>query len=300
MKIVRIFPRRTLATPDDRDVRIGFPDLFPPAADEYWISVTFTYDIPVAERMFAEWKRIGPTRIGGPAFGDPGGDFVPGRFLKPGYVITSRGCPNSCYFCYVPKREGKVRHIPITDGWRVQDNNLLACSREHIDAVFSMLAKYPRRAIFQGGLEAARMKPWIAKRLFAIKPDRIYFAYDRPRDREPLAAAVQMCVDAGFTLSHHTISAYALIGYPGDSFDAATERMNYILSLGIIPFAMLFRDDAGAYDPKWRAFQREWCHPIIVGSKLGMLNQERAGVVTVTPGMIRSIRAAKRGAKCCS
>jgi hypothetical protein len=86
-----------------------------------------------------------------------------------------------------------------------------------------------------------------------------------------------------------------LIGYPTDTFDAATERLNFILSLGIIPFAMLYRNDAGKYDHRWRAFQREWCHPIIVGSKLGMLNQERAGVVTITPGMIRSIRASKRG-----
>ena len=40
-----------------------------------------------------------------------GGDFVPGRYLAPGYVITSRGCPNRCWFCSVWRREGALREF---------------------------------------------------------------------------------------------------------------------------------------------------------------------------------------------
>ena len=29
----------------------------------------------------------------------PNGDFVPGMYLKKGYVITSRGCDKSCRHC---------------------------------------------------------------------------------------------------------------------------------------------------------------------------------------------------------
>ena len=48
-------------------------------------------------------------------------------YMKPGYVITSRGCPNRCWFCAVPKREGyQLRELPVTDGWIVADDNLLA------------------------------------------------------------------------------------------------------------------------------------------------------------------------------
>jgi hypothetical protein len=35
---------------------------------------------------------VAPVKVGGPAFSAPGGDFIPGRYMKRGYVITSRGC----------------------------------------------------------------------------------------------------------------------------------------------------------------------------------------------------------------
>ena len=267
MKILRVFPRRTAATPDDDLVRIGYPDLFPPECDEIHVSVTFTYDLPKAEKMAEAWSHIAPVKIGGPATGMAGGNFIPGRYLKCGYVITSRGCPNRCWFCVVPGREGDIRELPITDGWRVQDNNLLACSREHIRGVFAMLSRQPKRAVFQGGLEAARMEPWIAASLALLRPRSIYFAYDSPSDKDALASAIVMLRGIGYNWGH-SLSAYVLIGYAHDSFSAAEGRLRFVLSLGVLPFAMLYRDEAGKVDQKWRRFQREWCRPTIVASKL--------------------------------
>jgi hypothetical protein len=268
MKILRVFPRRTAATPDDDLVRIGYPDLFPPECDEIHISVTFTYDLPKAERMAEAWGRIAPTKLGGPATGDRGGDFVPGRYLKPGYVITSRGCPNRCWFCMAAKREGDIRELPIIEGWNVLDNNLLACSPDHIARVFEMLSLQPRRAEFTGGLEAARMTLQTSFLLERLRPKRIYFAYDTPNDKEALADAAGMLWAEGMKPSSHIVSAYVLIGYPKDTFANATSRLKFVASLGIMPYAMLYRDDAGKTDQKWRRFQREWCRPTIVGTKL--------------------------------
>lgn len=252
-------------------VRIGFPDLFPPDCDEVHISVAFTYDLQHAEMMAECWARLVPTKLGGPATGMSGESFTPGLYLKRGYVITSRGCPNRCWFCVVPKREGKIKELPITDGWRVQDNNLLACSRQHVLDVFVMLARQPKPAVFQGGLEASRMEPWIADALVRLKPDRVYFAYDSPSDKEPLAEAANMCWSAGFSRRSHRISAYVLIGYPKDTFSAAEERLRFTLSLGVLPFAMLYRDENGQADKEWRKFQREWCRPTIVASRLNSI-----------------------------
>ena len=268
MKILRVFPRRTAATPEDDLVRVGYPDLFPPECDEIRVSVTFTYDLPKAEKMAEAWGHIAPVKIGGPALDDPGGDFIPGRYLKPGYVITSRGCPNRCWFCMAAKREGDIRELPIMDGWNVLDNNLLACSRDHISDVFSMLYQQQRRPEFTGGLEAARLTLDVAKRLGGVYPKRIYFAYDTPNDREPLIEASKLLWSVGFKPSSHIVSAYVLIGYPHDTFSAAETRLRFVLSLDVLPFAMLYRDEAGKVDQKWRRFQREWCRPAIVGLKL--------------------------------
>lgn len=174
-KIIRVFPTKTNATPDDELVRIReVPSLFD-EADEVHISVAFTWDIPWAEWAARQWERIAPVKIGGPAFNEPGGEFVPGMYMKKGYVITSRGCPNRCWFCAVPKREGgQLRELPVRDGWIVQDDNLLACSPEHIDEVFAMLARQPHRPQFVGGLEAALMTPVMAERHTSYTPIRSF------------------------------------------------------------------------------------------------------------------------------
>jgi hypothetical protein len=250
-------------------VRVGFPDLFPPECDEVHISVAFTYDIEKAQKMTEAWAKIAPVKLGGPALNDPGSAFIPGRYLKNGYVITSRGCPNRCWFCMAAKREGEIRELSITEGWNVLDNNLLACSPSHVYRVFEMLSRQTRRAEFTGGLEAARMTNNIACRLSLLNPRRIFFAYDTPNDREPLAEAMQMCRLANIKIKSHIVSAYVLVGYPRDTFSAAEERLNFVLSLGIFPFAMLYRDEAGRLPTlEWRKFQREWVRPKIIGCKL--------------------------------
>ena len=263
-KIIRVFPTKTNATPDDELVRIHeVPSLFD-EADEVHISVAFTWDIPWAEWAAKQWERVAPVKIGGPAYNEPGGEFVPGMYMKKGYVITSRGCPNRCWFCAVPKREGgQLRELPVRDGWIVQDDNLLACSPEHIDEVFAMLARQPHRPQFVGGLEAALMTPAMAERLYELHPDSLFFAYDTPSDLEPLKAAGKMLLDAGLTKAGNRLRCYVQIGYKGDTFEKAQKRMGEAWRAGFMPFAMLYRDREGKFDKIWRQFQGQWANPTI-------------------------------------
>lgn len=131
-----------------------------------------------------------------------------------------------------------------------------------------MLSQQERRAEFTGGLEAARLTAQIATMLALLKPRRIYFAYDTPKDAAPLADAANLCWSVGFKPSSHTISAYVLIGYPKDDYVKAMERLKFVAALGVMPFAMLYRDETGKVEQRWRRFQREWCRPTIVASKL--------------------------------
>jgi hypothetical protein len=261
-RLIRVFPRRTRATPTDDLARIGPPDLFD-EADEVHISVTFSYDLPAAERLEREWRHVAPTKIGGPATGMPGGPFEPGRYLREGYTITSRGCPNRCWFCGVWRREGQeLRTLPIRDGWNLLDDNLLACPEGHIRAVFEMLARQPERAQFTGGLEAARLEGWHVDLLADLRPRQMFFAYDGPEDLEPLRRASGMLREAGFT--RQQMRAYVLIGHPRDDMDRATVRLTDAVNLGFSPMAMLYRDASGRRDPEWAKFQRRWARPAMI------------------------------------
>ena len=270
-KIIRVFPRKTNATPDDEDVIIGELPRFFDEADEVHISVTFTWDIFLAEQLAEEWRHVAPVTIGGPAMGTRGSNFVPGMYVKKGYVITSRGCPNKCWFCSVWRREGrKIRELPITEGYNLLDDNILACSDNHIRQVFKMLQagkkKYKKSIEFTGGLEAARLKLWHVDLLRELRPKQMFFAYDTPDDLESLRCAGKMLLDAGWTTASHTLRAYVLCGYPHDTLDAAEKRMHETVDAGFVPMAMLYRDKAGAHDLVWKRWQRQWARPAIISS----------------------------------
>ena len=254
-------------TPDDDLVRIGVgPGLFD-ECDNVKISVAFTWDLPLAESLYNQWRHVAPTEIGGPALMTRGESFEPGAFVKRGFTITSRGCPNKCWFCSVWRREGAgIRELEINDGYDVLDDNLLACSDDHIRRVFDMLARQPQRPKFTGGLEAKILKPWHCERLRELKPERLYFAYDTPDDLEPLVEAGNMLRAAGFTTASHTLSAYVLCGYPRDTFDGAERRMKQTIDAGFTPMAMLYRDHDGRRDDDWRLWARRWARPSIVYS----------------------------------
>lgn len=273
-RITRVFPRRTKATPDDSTAFIGMPThadfKSAEATDEVHISVTFTYEIQKAELIADMWRKAGfNVHIGGPAYGDRMGDFTPGLYIKHGYTFTSRGCPNHCWFCSVyASCKGMLRELPITDGWNILDDNILATSPDHFRAVIEMLKRQPEKPIFTGGLEAKILKPWQAELMREVKTKRLYCAYDTPDDYEPLVEAGKIFRAAGFTTASHVLRCYVLIGYKGDTIERARRRLIDTIKAGFVPYAMLYRDALGQVDIEWRQFQREWCRPQIVGVKM--------------------------------
>lgn len=276
MRLIRVFPRKTKATPDDDLAFLGPPDLYA-HADEVHVSVTFTYDQLEAERLAHQWQRVAPVKIGGvgwrsPEFpnGDPGADFVPGRYIKNGYIFTSRGCPRRCWFCSVWKRDPVPRLLPILDGWNILDDNLLACPRPHVEAVFAMLARQRRRCEFTGGLEALSLEDYQVGLLADLSPrPNCFFAYDPGDKFETLQHAAKRLLDAGFTRCSHRLRCYVLIGFPKDTYADAEARLSDIAAIGFTPMAMLWRPEkpsqlkwAPAKD--WKGIQRKWARPAII------------------------------------
>jgi len=259
-------------TPTDDDAFVGEPPLGWPFYDEAHISVCFTWDISRAEYLASQWATyVKQVRIGGPAISGSKGDFVPGRYLKQGVTITSRGCPNKCWFCFVPKREGGIRELPIKPGRIVQDDNLLACSPKHIEAVFDML-KNQKAIEFSGGLEALRVTPGIAEKLSGLKIYQIWLSYDTPEDEEPLRCAIKN-LKPFFKRSQ--IRCYVLIAFPGDTLSKAETRLKRAWRMGTLPFAMRYSKPAADFNDSfvsrertWNLLTRQWTRPAIIKSMM--------------------------------
>lgn len=271
MRLIRVFPRRTKATPVDELAVTRGPELFD-EADEVHISVTFTYDRPRAEQLAEEWRHVAPVKVGGVAYGDTSLEFIPGRYIGAGYTVTTRGCPRRCWFCGVWKRWPTVNVMPIHPGWNILDDNLLAAPRPHVEAVFDMLREQKRRVEFTGGLEALSLEDYQVDLLASLKPrPNMFFAYDPGDEFETLASAARRLLAAGFTRGSHRLRCYVLIGHPKDTFELAEQRLKQMMEVGFTPFAMLWKpdDDIKSQEkwrpkPEWKQFQRRWARPAII------------------------------------
>lgn len=258
--MIRVFPRRTLWTPTDSLAFIGDPPLFRPKDSEVPVSVSvvFTWDIAEGKRLARAWSSFYQNvSLGGPAFGDPGGDFTPGKFIKPGVTFTSRGCPKTCSFCLVPKREGALREIPIKEGWIIQDNNLLACSFQHFKAVIEMLSRQRRGVVFSGGLDAEYFHPWHWERMEKLRLAELWFACDSIQALNHLERVSEMISVVPIRKKR----CYCLIGR--ENLQDAEERLERVFALGFLPFAQLYRTEAtqSPYSPQWKALARKWSRP---------------------------------------
>lgn len=266
---IRVFPVRTKWTPIDPLAFIGECPLFHPQVNlPVLISVTFSWHIEQAEHIADSWReKFSDVRIGGPAYDDPGSEFIPGLFLPHGCTITSRGCPKKCGWCSVPSREGSLRELPISPGWIVQDNNILACSEKHVCAVFDMLREQKRPISFNGGLDKHFIKPWHRELFDSVPIDELWFACDTAGDVPQLDRVIKIM--DGYSIEK--MRCYTMIGYDHETPTEADRRIDAVYKMGFLPFCQLYQPldcrKPRAYSDDWRKVHRKWSRPAIYRSR---------------------------------
>lgn len=235
--------------------------------DTLYLSVVFTWDLPNA-RKIAEASKI-KVRAGGPAVAlmpdyladvaEIGGKlpYSPLQFHNPLATFTTRGCPNRCGFCAVHRLEPDFIEL---DDFEIKpivcDNNLLACSKKHFDAVIDRLKALPF-VDFNQGLEAERFTFHHADRIAELKHPKVRFALDSKADYAPVTDAIALARSRGLK----DFGVYVLFGYH-DTPEEAKERLEYIRSLGIRPTPMRYQPldtlTKNEYiDPNWTRKQLE-------------------------------------------
>jgi hypothetical protein len=257
--IIRVFPTQTNCAPTDDMAFFDLPGLFIPEHREVHICCVFTWDKPWAEYLKDAWEAVSPkVKLGGPAYDDPGGNFIPGMYTKKGLTITSRGCPNNCMFCFVPKREGKLREIEIKAGNIINDNNFLACRRQHRRKVYDML-RTQAKIEFKGGLESHRLTDWDIEEMRSLRIWKLWLACDHPGNVPMVTRKISKLIQAGFTRDQ--IHCYVLIG---DNMAENESRLETIYNAGALPFAQLYQPEQRiAYSKEWKEIARIWSRPAI-------------------------------------
>lgn len=244
---------------DDGDL----PGMFIPEHDEVHICCVFTWDKSRALWLKENWekKTNKPVFIGGPAFDDPGSDFVPGRYLREGITITSRGCDENCPWCHVPRREGKIRLLPIVPGRIEQSNNLLACPVQRRREVYDM-QKTQRQVEFRGGLQAAKLTDWDIEEMRGLSVGALWIACDSDGALPLVKKTINRLHVAGF--NQNKIRCYVLIG---DNMAKNEARLREVYEAGALPFAQLFQpEEYIEYSDEWKHFARQWSRPAIYKS----------------------------------
>lgn len=247
-------------TPTDDCAFVGDPPLFRPEADEVHVSCCFTWDVREAERLQEAWALYyDDVKIGGPAISGSRGEFIPGKYVKEGVVITHRGCNRRCPWCLVPVWEGGLHLLSIQEGWIENDNNLLACPREHQEAVFEMLRGQKKRVSFPGGLDARLVDDWVAGQLKSLSIEQVFLAADTEVALKPLEEAIKKLS----FLNRRQLRCYVLIAFDGETISEATRRLEAVWKIGCLPFAQLYQppDRFIKYSYGWKQLARTWSRP---------------------------------------
>ncbi len=213
------------------------------------LSVTFTWQIEEARSRAIFYRACGyHVRVGGPALfvckkylsdvAEVGGDMTDAiRHHNPGATIASRGCPVGCWFCIVPKMEG--REFTLLPNFPVRpilcDNNLSALPVEYQDYIIS---RYQAESVplldANSGFEPQTFDDAVYERWRKINRGPWRFAYDDFAEREHVRRVMIMLKD----LPPKRKRVYVLIG--NEPVEACLGRLREVIEWGGEPHAQPF------------------------------------------------------------
>lgn len=164
----------------------------------------------------------------------------------------TRGCPNGCPWCVVPKMDGRVvRHVAdLKDFWcgqrvvRVLDDNIMADEDEFIRDC-GQLYEAGVKVIWEA-LDIRFMTDRKAMALSAIKTEKsLHFAWDGHSQDKYIEPGIEMLKRSG--TKPYKLMFYVLVGF-NTTPEYDMHRILTLRKLGVNPFVMPYRHN-GVLDP---------------------------------------------------
>lgn len=177
------------------------------------------------------------------------------------YGFLTRGCPNKCPWCIVPRKEGCIRAYSDIKDWLdgrkeavIMDNNIIA--HQHGLAQMEKIAAMGIRVDINQGIEAGRITPEIASLLSRMKFTRyIRIACDTKAALPAVETAVERMKSAG--IRPDKVFCYVLVKDVDDAF----YRIERLRQLGVQPFAQPYRDFTNNIEPTSEQKRlARWCN----------------------------------------
>lgn len=211
---------------------------------EWWEPLE-SYDRVYSSKVFdftPEDPYLPPDTIkGGTGYGDLKKELPPEiDEMKPDYSIypecdyavgfLTRGCPNKCPWCYVPKKEGQIRPYRTwkevvredTNKLVLMDNNILAC--QYGVNQLRELAETNYKIDLNQGIDARLVTPEIADALAKINWIRhIRFSCDQKSQIDPVCNAIELLQSRG--VKPYRIFIYILVRSDIEDAEYRVERL---------------------------------------------------------------------------
>lgn len=184
----------------------------------------------------------------------PDYDLYP--FQKYSMGFTTRGCPNNCGWCVVPKKEGHfgiAQHIREFHDFRFKsckllDNNILVNKENFFRNTDWAIENNVKLDITQG-MDIRILTDEIADQIARIKwvDGQIRFAWDRINIEDKVKAGIEMLRERGINTKRN-LGFYVLVGYhepgkPPAPFCEDAYRCNKLREWGCLAFAMPYNEE---------------------------------------------------------
>jgi len=218
--------------------------------DTAMISVAFTWRLPEVRRIAEYYRSIGVTKIraGGPGtftqrkyladMAEVGGNY-PDAVARhnPMATFASRGCSVGCWFCIVPKMEG--REFSLFPDFIVRpvlcDNNLSALSPEYQQHIVDRyLASGVPLLDANSGFEPDTFDDAVFARWSPILKGPWRFGYDERSEGSNVERVMKMLGD----VSPRKKQVYTMIGH--EPFEVCMARIRRVIDWGGEPYAQPF------------------------------------------------------------
>ena len=200
--------------------------------------LTSKLDLPDYERIMPDYSLYGC-------------DYAIGRF--------TRGCPNNCPWCIVPKMDGNdVRHVAdLEDFWsgqkvvRLLDDNIMADSDEFIRDC-EQLSKAGVRVIWEA-LDIRLVTKETARALATVKIGKtLHFAWDGPSQDQAVSRGIAYLRNAG--IKPYRLMFYVLVGFnTTKAYDL--HRIYSLRDMGANPFVMPYNKE-----DRYQKDLARWCN----------------------------------------